>query len=299
MADASRRPRGIVRVPVTEASEVAASLEFTRRLGQIEPLLKRYATIAQIRAKPNSELGDDDRRTSWLNLSHFVGAAMGMATDNLDGLKQLLLPDGENLVHRITAHFPIMRSALESAGTALWLLRPDDQRERIVRLLQLRTTDIDYHLQLAKAAAALVDDTTREGRSMAQDAIRKATRRRKKHLEHIAHIANAEGIDAVEYREGAPGYGRIIEEATEYPDHSGGLASTTWRLISGLTHPSPLRVIDTGQHDEPVENVDGTLYVLTSMHLGYSTAALLSAMLTYRQATEALAARIARVHTRP
>ncbi|MFJ6531748.1 hypothetical protein [Microbacterium sp. NPDC091662] len=136
--------RGLIRVPVTEPDELDASRVLTDRLRQIDSILARYATIAQLRAKPTSELGDDDRRTSWLHLSHFVASCMSMATDNLAATKQLLLPDGAQLEHRVTAHFPLLRAALESASTALWLLRPDIQRDRIIRLLQLRTTDIDY-----------------------------------------------------------------------------------------------------------------------------------------------------------
>lgn len=290
--------RGLLRVPVSDAGELAASREFARRLQQIDPLLDRYATIAQIRAKPTSELGDDDRRTSWLHLSHFVASCMGMATDALDSTQKLLMPDGEQLEHRITAHFPLLRSALESSATALWLLRPNTQRDRIVRLLQVRTTDIDYDVPLVKAAARLFADTP-EGRSMAQRSIRNAVNRRKRHQKRMAEIAQAEGIRTEEYSDGAPGYGQIVEEATNYRDLNGANAGTVWRLISGLTHPSPLRFIDTGQHEEPSDNIDGTVYVLTSMNLGHSTSALLAAMMTYKRATETLAARIARVHTRP
>lgn len=293
-----RPARGLIRVPVTDAAELDASRVLTERLQQVDALLARYATIAQLRAKPTSELGDDDRRTSWLHLSHFVASCMSMATDNLAATKQLLLPDGGQLEHRVTAHFPLLRSALESASTALWLLRPEDQRERIVRLLQLRTTDIEYDLTLVKAAAKLADVNTAQGRSTSQAAIRGGVARRKRHLQQMAKIAEAEGISADEYIAGAPGHGMIVEQATDYPDLNGGYASTVWRLISGLTHPSPLRMLTTSEHGETVDNEDGTLYVVASMNLAHTTNALLAAMMTYRQATETLAARIIRVRAR-
>lgn len=294
-----RLERGLIRVPVTDADELDASRVLTKRLHQVDALLERYATIAQLRAKPTSELGDDDRRTSWLHLSHFVSSCMSMATDSLASTKQLLLPDGEQLEHRVTAQFPLLRSALESAATALWLLRPDAQRERIVRLLQVRATDIEFDLALVKAAAGLVDLSTSQGRSTSQAAIRSAVARRKRHLQQMSKIASAEGIDSAEYINGAPGYGDIVEQATDYPDLNGANASTVWRLISGLTHPSPLRMMSTSKHGDTVDNDDGTLYVVASMDLGNTTTSLLAAMTTYRQATETLAARIARVHTRP
>lgn len=290
--------RGLIRVPVTDADELNASRVLTERLLQVDALLERYATIAQLRAKPTSELGDDDRRTSWLHLSHFVASCMSMATDNLAAAKQLLLPDGEQLEHRVTAHFPLLRSALESTSTALWLLRPDVQRDRIVRLLQLRTTDVDYDLTLVKAAAKLADLSTPEGRSASQAAIRGAVARRKRHSQQIARIADAEGISADEYTRGAPGYGVVVEQATDYPDLNGGYTSTVWRLISGLTHPSPLRMMSTSKHGDTVDNEDGTLYVVASMNVAHTTNALLASMMTYRRATETLAARILRVHAR-
>ena len=289
--------RGAV-APVTDADELGASQVLTERLLQIDLLLDRYATIAQLRAKPTSELGDDDRRTSWLHLSHFVASCMSMATDSLAATKQLLLPDGEQLEHRVTAHFPLLRSALESASTALWILRPDDQRERIIRLLQLRATDIDYDLTLVKAAAKLADLSTSEGRSASQAAIRSGVARRKRHSQQMTSIANAEGISADEYTGGAPGHSVIVEQATDSPDLNGKYASTVWRLISGLTHPSPLRMMSTSKHGDTVDNEDGVLYVVASMNLAHTTNALLAAMMTYRQATETLAARIARVHHR-
>jgi hypothetical protein len=296
-----RPERGLIRVPVTDADELNASRVLTERLRQVDSLLERYATIAQLRAKPTSELGDDDRRTSWLQLSHYVASCMSMATDNLAATKQLLLPDGEQLEHRVTAHFPLLRAALESASTALWLLRPDAQRDRIIRLLQLRMTDIDYDLTLIKAAAKIADLTTPQGRSASQAAIRGGVARRKRHMEQMTKIAETEGISVDDYTGGAPGYGVIVEKATDYPDLNGRYAATVWRLISGLTHPSPLRMMSTSKHGDAVDNEDGTLYLVATMNVAHTTNALLAAMMTYRQATETLAARVARVHhrTRP
>ena len=293
------REKGLVRVPVTDADELNASRVLTERLRQVDELVVRYATIAQLRAKPTSELGDDDRRTSWLHLSHYVASCMSMATDNLAATKQLLLPDGEQFEHRVIAHFPLLRAALESASTALWVLRPDLQRDRIIRLLQLRRTDVDYDLTLIKAAAKLADLSTPQGRSASQAAIRGSVARRKRHMQQMTKIAKAEGISVNDYASGAPGHGVIVEQATDYPDLNGNYASTVWRLISGLTHPSPLRMMSTSKHGDTVDNEDGTLYVVASTNLAHTTNALLAAMMTYRHATETLAARVARVHHRP
>lgn len=294
MTGSPRPPRGFHRVPVTDAAEIAASEALTERLIQIDTLLDRYSKIAQLKPKPTTEIADDDARTSWLHLSHFVAACMTMASDSLASTQQLLLPNGQ-LEHRLTAHFPLLRSTIESAGTALWLLQPNDQRERIIRLLRARTDDIDWDMPLVKAASRIADQNTPEGRSVAQRAIRNAAARRKRHRDQIRAIATREGIDADEYSEGLPGYERVIQQATEHLNIAGTPAPTVWRLISGLTHPSPLRMMDTSQHGTPLDNQDGTLYVLSSMNIGHTTTALLTAMMIYRQATEHLAYRTGRL----
>lgn len=117
-------------------------------------------------------------------------------------------------------------------------------------------------------------------------------------MHQMTKIAEAEGISVDDYTGGAPGHGVIVEQATDYPDLNGGYASTVWRLISGLTHPSPLRMMSTSKHGGTVDNEDGTLYVVASMNLAHTTNALLAAMMTYRQATETLAARVARIHSK-
>jgi len=227
MTGSPRPPRGFHRVPVTDAAEIAASEALTERLIQIDTLLDRYSKIAQLKPKPTTEIADDDARTSWLHLSHFVAACMTMASDSLASTQQLLLPNGQ-LEHRLTAHFPLLRSTIESAGTALWLLQPDDQRERIVRLLRARTDDIDWDMPLVKAASRIADQNTPEGRSVAQRAIRNAAARRKRHRDQIRAIATREGIDADEYSEGLPGYERVIQQATEHLNIAGTPAPTVW-----------------------------------------------------------------------
>lgn len=294
MTDTPAPPRGFQRVPVTDATEIAASKTLAERLQQIDGLLDRYSKIAQVKAKPNTELADDDARTSWLHLSHFVASCMTMASDSLDSTRKLLLHDGQ-LEHRLTAHFPLLRSAIESGGTALWLLQPDDQRERIVRLLRARTADIEWDMPLVKAASRIADPSTPEGRSTAQRSIRNAVARKKRHVTQIRTIAAREDIAPEEYADGLPGYERIIEQATRHLNITGTPAPTVWRLISGLTHPSPIRMMDTSQHGTPLNNPDETLYVLSTMNIGTTTTALLTAMMIYRQATEHLAYRTARL----
>ena len=284
----------MLRQPITDLSELEASKELVKRLREITDLVQKHERVARVTPKVSSELGDDDRRTSFLQLSHFVSASMNMATDNLLAVRQLLQPESKDLEHHLTAQFPLLRSALESAATALWMLRPDSQRERIRRLLALRLSDVRYDVLMTKAAARVMEGMSQDSVSVTQRGIRVAMQRKKKHIAQLRLIAMNEGIERHEYELDAPGLEEVIKQAAE----DNGRAATVWRLISGLTHPSPLRLLQTSQNEEQQDNGDGTSFVLSSMNVQNSTVALLSAMLIYRQATEFRRLRTIRPATR-
>jgi hypothetical protein len=202
--------------------------------------------------------------------------------------KQLLQPEDGHLEHRLTAQFPLIRTSIESAATALWLVRPESQRERILRLLQLRITDINYDVQLMRAMADVIESMDSDGRSLSQRGIRQAAQRKQKHRARIDLIARNKAIGLDEYERGAPGNEEIIRQAAD----DGGQAASIWRLISGLTHPSPMRVLQTSKTEVQAENGDNTDSVLVSTNVGQTTIALMTAMLLYRDATDFRRARM-------
>lgn len=270
---------------MTEPDELESSRALLARIDQIPPLIARYEKTAELTPKPTSELGDDDRRTSFLQLSHFVAASMHLATDTLSATAKLLQPELGYLEHRLTAQFPLLRSALESASTALWLLRPDDQRTRIVRLLQLRRTDVIYDVRLTKAAAETMSKMSKMStvnNPSAQRGIRDAMKRKRRQFERLNAIALAEAIHPDEHLSGAPGLEEIINEAAA----DSGKAAAIWRVISGLTHPSPLRLLQTTRTESSTDIGNGTVHVLSSMSLQNTTVSLMCAMLLYKEASD-------------
>lgn len=280
--------RGFRRLPITDDEEVSAVHALLARLDQIPVLITRYEKTAELAPKPSSELGDDDRRTSFLQLSHYVAASMHVATDALSAVAKLLQPEPGALEHRLTAQFPLMRSALEASATALWLLRPDEQRTRIVRLLQLRRSDVLYDLQLAKSAAKVMSSFGKAHVATAQRGVRDATKRKKKHDARLNEIAAAEAIAYEEFLSGSPGLAAIIDEAAD----DEGKASAVWRVISGLSHPSPLRLLQTSQIEQAADDGNDTVHLLSSMKLQNTIVSLMSAMLLYQEATEMRARRM-------
>lgn len=276
---------------IDDPAEAAMSAEIIERLAQLPIIVERYGRVAGVTPKPGSELADDDLKTAWLQTSHMVSVCMAMAIDNLEAFRSLVEPEPGHLVLRQSAHFPLLRSALESGSLALWLLHPDEQRARIVRLLQSRWSDVKFAHTLATTTAAGFGSATREQRSMAERTRRDASRLKKKYISQIELIAQAQGIAEEEYNEGLPSYGTVIRDATDSTGLNGVLTDGLWRMISGFTHPSALRTAHFGTHQRIQENDDGTDFVLTATNVGLVQIALMSAMTNVATATELLGAR--------
>jgi len=69
--------------------------------------------------QPGSELGEDDRATDYLHVSHMVTTSLIHAVDHLHALRTLLV---DARVLHTSADFTLIRSGLENAATAVWLM---------------------------------------------------------------------------------------------------------------------------------------------------------------------------------
>jgi hypothetical protein len=153
---------------------------------------------------------------------------------------------------------------MESAALALWLMSPDDSCERVVRTLRARHEDVAHASALAKEASEMIGVETHDSRSKGQQLLREAARQKRAHLTQLAKIAATEGIAADEYEDQFPGYGVIIRDSTDWIPIGGSQASTVWRLISGFTHPSPLRSNQFSTFAEIQDRGNDTLRVLST-----------------------------------
>lgn len=273
---------------VTDPEELRVSAELQKRLGYFPFFLEDHRRVDGAKSQPRSEMADDDRRTAWLQTSHAVSHSLNMAADNLRAVRDLVTAEDGHLVLPQFAHYPLSRSALEASSHAAWLLRPDDQRERIVRLLQSRKSDSDFEVQLHSAVATAMEAHAEGGRRDGARARKESAARHAKHLARLREIAAAEAIDEAEWIRGHPGYEEIVRSATRGEHVPGEYGAVVWRLISGLTHPSALRATHFSRLDVLSRGEDGTVHALATTNLSYVVLAWLSALSNYMDAIELL-----------
>lgn len=87
---------------------------------------------------PGSALAADDKATRPFNTSHLLQSLLVTSSDHLHALCSLLF-DAKALHPFATS--TIVRSSIELAASAAWILQPKVPRERVIRALQLRSAD--------------------------------------------------------------------------------------------------------------------------------------------------------------
>jgi hypothetical protein len=254
-----------ITIPVTDPDELAHALTIHLRLQQGRHIHKRFERAAATGPTPGSELALDDVATAWMNSSHVVITALSMAADNIRAVGGLLEPtDDGDLVVPMYAHYPIIRSVLEAAAEAKWLLLPDDRKERITRLLRARLTDAKQDADLAKIdreTAASLDDAPDASLLAEQEQI--AKNRFARDLEKIRAIGREQGISWNDVKAGLPPWIHIIRavcvvEATPGSIRvPGGYAAGIWKIISGLSHPSTTRSVNYSSLERTSQSNDG------------------------------------------
>ncbi|QKS13200.1 hypothetical protein HUN58_05340 [Curtobacterium sp. Csp1] len=193
-------------------------------------------------AAPGSALAADDEALAPFHTSHLLGHALSLSLDALRSTRMLLTnPDTGGLQYPMAAHYSMLRTALESAAQAVWLLAPADVELRRRRSLICRWSEVNY--DDAAAVAALADDpddTTDEHRTKVKNLKRNRheIRARKKQLREVA---TQNGLPESLFQQSYPGTGPLIREAAAATGVKGSLARGTWQLVSGLTHPSASR----------------------------------------------------------
>jgi len=93
--------------------------------------------------QPSSELAADDADWPALTLSQVAVGSMGAARDHLQAVRVLI--DAREVFPYAQAS--LVRTALLSAGQAVWLLAPDDRAERLKNARTLTAHTYDQHLQ--------------------------------------------------------------------------------------------------------------------------------------------------------
>lgn len=92
-----------------------------------------------------SALFINDQATHPFPTSFEVRYLLQVAADNLIGLKNMLIESVEGGVPTVTmypfAPYTLLRNAIECAGTALWLIEPKEQHQKVLRTAQFALED--------------------------------------------------------------------------------------------------------------------------------------------------------------
>jgi hypothetical protein len=168
--------------------------------------------ITSVEAKPGSLLGVVDAMSEPFQASHQIGYLLHTAVDHLHGLKMMMEQAG---AQHTFAPYTLIRAAIESASTALWILQPDASREVARRSLRLEYADLND----LKRANTTVDPDA------GHDQVRLGT---------FNNCLSKHGWKNPEVKERPPGPLVIIQEVSEHFDVLG--AALMWQMCSAAAH---------------------------------------------------------------
>ncbi len=233
--------------PVTDEDEIAQAERLARWLDEIKTIEERSSRLARVSAQPKSQMAADDRATNPLQIGHMVSYCLLVAEDNLRSIRLLVRPDDLNMTLPIVACFPLVRTCLESAAQAVWLMAPIDQKERIIRLLIARRSDYLFDRDLVNIFNQPAPNETHEQRSSRAAMVREQRKNDKVKRGYLQSIARLNGIESSDYEVPMPGYRSITFDAGVHSGLAGNMVKGVWHYISGLTHPSVARGVDATQ----------------------------------------------------
>lgn len=164
--------------------------------------------------QPGSSLVGDDRGSDPYQVSHFVRSELGVAVDHLLGTIHLV--ELAEVLHPL-APFTLIRSSLEAAAGAIWVLQPTARAERVTRRLRLAVVDIRDGAQAADGAGVPLPKS--EADRIAQ----------------VQQITRAAHGDSKIVAARPPSTTSIVTAAN---DGSGSAfdALLAWRICSGVAH---------------------------------------------------------------
>lgn len=189
--------------------------ELLRLLGEVEGWLARIdPRVDHPQPAPGSPLCADDERTDPYQLSHAAWHSLSHAVDHLHCVRTLLRDAG--VIHMF-APYSLVRSALENASAAVWLLRPTSRSERIGRRLRFAAVDIRNGEEAKRLTGQI------------------GPRSEQEQMDQLREIAKRAGVDEA----GAVrrvGYKEIIQDATSTLVPGPNMILFSWRMCSGMTH---------------------------------------------------------------
>ncbi len=206
-----------------------------------------------------SDMAADDLAAAYLHLSHAVQNSLHVASDHLHSL--LMLVEEAKWLHAF-APYTLVRAALESAATVVWLLAPEAPEERVRRRLVLAMGDARYRGDID---ALIGVETSRVERD-----------------EEVLTIAARSGLDRSSLGT-PPGYETIITGAGAHLGNT-NLYRVAWKGASGLAHGRLWATTALLRLEGLGDEMDGTQTVQVNPDLGRVVNAMAIAVLMTREA---------------
>lgn len=221
---------------------------------------------------------DRDAAPDLLNLPMMCHSYLSGSANLLQGLYRVMRPRPKVLEVPRLATYPLIRGVIESSGQTVWLLGPNEQRERLRRLLQLEKMELDHDSRYFRVATSQHDDDTAERRSDIAEVLRAAAQGRKGRWRRLCDAAAALNISQSEFEQPVTGgWGTVISQAIaqEYerdraadPGNDshwqGRYGASIWFFISGMSHPSMSRAWAGSLHEYGEVGDDGLMSVKSS-----------------------------------
>jgi hypothetical protein len=204
----------------TPEEAVSAGAELSGIFEAVDSLYAEGA-ISLPRVQRRSSLNGDDRRTEPYPLSHAVTRNLLVAIDHLHSLRAALLI--ANSLHTY-APFTLIRSSLEGSINALWLLKPEQRRERLTRhILACRADDRDQNTM-----AGCLDEPPATSRE-----------------DWIERLIAECDLDRHRVRGGIPSFGSIVKTVDKETWCDGdNIGELGWRMCSGMAHGKEWATLD-------------------------------------------------------
>lgn len=206
-------------------------------------------------AAPGSDLAADDKASAPFQTSHLVAHCLSVTSDHYRAVRTLLASDDPAYAVKLSmvAHYPLLRSAVESSAMALWLLRPEDPRDRLIRLLRARWAEFQYERDIYMAMSEEDPDDDKEELRRKQKVRRDNAPKHSARMKSLRAVAQRSAVERAEFEQ-FPRMGPLVRDAALATKLRPSSAASVWQLLSSVTHPSvrgvmamsDLEVVDNG-----------------------------------------------------
>ena len=193
-----------------------------------------------------SAISGDDKATYPLSTSSYVRYLLLASADNLAAIRSMIVSEETHTNLELTLHpfapYTLLRNALETAGTALWIIAPASRKERVLRTAKLEYADAD----LSKAALNSLGSTDQETYNRRINLIK----------EMIRPYLEITWKDVTNY-----GVTGLLREIGKLPNLAQVRPLAKWQICSGMAHGkrwAGLLLSDMEEVGEPTTDGDGT-----------------------------------------